>query len=104
MTDDPIKAAKILIVDDDLGMIRLLEEVLTGAGYINLSVTNDSRVAVAMFTDAQPDLVLLDLNMPYQDGYQVLHALRKDESADSQVPIIVVTADRKRETRIRAEA
>jgi putative two-component system response regulator len=104
MTEDPIKSARILIVDDELAIVGLLEGILKDAGYKNLSETNDSRVALAMFTDYHPDLILLDLHMPHQDGYQILRTLRKLVPADAFLPIIVVTGDTAPEARRRALA
>jgi PleD family two-component response regulator len=93
MTPELIKQAKIFIIDDELLGVQLLERILNLAGYINLSMTTDSRRAVSMFADDDPDLVLLDLHMPAPDGYEILKALRKIEPADTFLPIIVLTAD-----------
>jgi putative two-component system response regulator len=93
MTPELIKQAKIFIIDDELVSIRLLERILNLAGYANLSMTTDSRRAVSMFTDDDPDLVLLDLHMPDPDGYEILKSLRKLEPPDTFLPIIVLTAD-----------
>jgi PleD family two-component response regulator len=93
MTPELIKQAKIFIIDDELVSIRLLERILNLAGYTNLSMTTDSRRAVSMFTDDDPDLVLLDLHMPDPDGYEILKSLRKLEPTDTFLPIIVLTAD-----------
>jgi PleD family two-component response regulator len=93
MTPELIKQAKIFIIDDELVSIRLLERILNLAGYANLSMTTDSRRAISMFTDDDPDLVLLDLHMPDPDGYEILKALRKLEPPDTFLPIIVLTAD-----------
>ena len=93
MNPELIKQAKIFMIDDELVSVRLLERILNLAGYTNLSMTTDSRRAVSMFTDDDPDLVLLDLHMPDPDGYEILKALRKLEPPDTFLPIIVLTAD-----------
>jgi len=104
LTDDQIKSARILIVDDELAIVGLLEEILKDEGYKNLSETNDSRLAMAMFTDFRPDLILLDLHMPHQDGYRILRMLRKLVPANAFLPIIIVTGDTTAESRRRALA
>jgi PleD family two-component response regulator len=93
MTPDVLKNGKILVVDDDPMNIDLLRVILNDAGFANLSMLTDSRRAVSMFSNVDPDLVLLDLHMPHQDGYEVLQALHYLVPSDSFVPIIVLTAD-----------
>ena len=102
--DNVVKSARILIIDDQLAIVGLLEEILKEQGYKNLSETNDSRVALTMFTDYHPDLILLDLHMPHQDGYGILRTLRKLVPANAFLPIIVITADVAPESRKRALA
>ena len=62
----------------------------------------DSRQAVSMFSNDDPDLVLLDLHMPFQDGYEVLKSLRYLVPAEAFLPILVLTADVTVEARRRA--
>ena len=93
MTPDVLKSAKILVVDDQLENVELLELLLRDAGYFNLTKVTDSRTATSIFADVDPDLVLLDLHMPHEDGYDVLQSVRYVVPADSLVPIIVLTAD-----------
>jgi CheY-like chemotaxis protein len=90
---DAIKAARIFVVDDEPMNIDLFDHILTDAGYTNTTMITDSRQAVAMFSSDDPDLVLLDLHMPHQDGYEVLQALRYLVPAEAFLPIIVLTAD-----------
>jgi putative two-component system response regulator len=94
ISDDQVKKARILIIDDELAIVGLLENILKEEGYKNLSETNDPQVGVAMFTDYRPDLVLLDLHMPHQDGYQILRMLRKLVPANAFLPVIIITSDR----------
>lgn len=102
MTSDVLKTAKILVVDDEPMNVDLLQLMLRDAGYANLTMVTDSRRAVSVFADADPDLVLLDLHMPHQDGYEVLQMLHYLVPADAFVPIIVITADVTLEARRRA--
>src|SRR5438477_2673413 len=93
VTMELIKTARILIVDGDFGHARLLERILNDAGYLNLSTTMDPSLAVSMFNDDNPDLVLLDLPLPHEDGTEILQNLRRLVPADTFLPIIVLTAD-----------
>ncbi len=95
--------AKILIVDDEQANIDLLEDILENEGYINFKSTQDSRKALDMYKEIRPDLVLLDLNMPYMDGYQVMEQLKEVEK-DSYAPILVLTAQSDRNIRLSALA
>jgi putative two-component system response regulator len=104
ISDDQVKKARILIIDDELAIVGLLEKILKEEGYKNLSETNDPEVGVAMFTDYKPDLILLDLHMPHQDGYQILRMLRKMVPANAFLPIIIITSDRTPESCRRALA
>ncbi|MBT3367333.1 MAG: response regulator [Nitrospina sp.] len=93
--------SKILIVDDEQANIALLEDVLENEGYTFFKSTQDSRKALDIYKEMCPDLVLLDLNMPYLDGFQVIEQLKEFEK-DSYAPILVLTAQSDRNTRLRA--
>jgi len=95
--------AKILIVDDEQANIELLEDILEEEGYTYFRSTTDSRQALVMYEEMRPDLVLLDLNMPHLDGFQVMDQLKELEQ-DSYAPILVLTAQSDRNTRLRALA
>ncbi len=73
--------------------MRLLEKILIREGYSNIAMTTDSRRALPCSPTEQPDLVLLDLMMPFVSGYEVMASLIKTIPAESFVPIIVLTAD-----------
>jgi signal transduction histidine kinase len=93
--------SKILIVDDEPSNVLLLEEMMSQEGYVNLHSTTDSTQSLRMFTDIQPDLILLDLNMPQMDGFEVMKQLKKVDP-ESLVPILVLTALKDEETKLRA--
>src|SRR5690242_19498803 len=95
-------SARFLIVDDDRANVRLLERLLAQAGYTSVRSTTDPRQAAALYSEIQPDLVLLDLRMPHLDGFQVMDQLRALTSPDRFVPILVLTADLASETTRRA--
>ncbi len=67
---------KILIIDDESGNIAILERVLKGRGFKNIKSISDSRLAVTTYKDYCPDLVLLDLNMPHVNGFEVINQLK----------------------------
>ena len=78
---------RILIVDDDPRMIRLVREVLSAVGY-NVIVRNDGEQAIKAIAVEQPDLMVLDILMDDLDGYQVCRRVREF----SEIPIIMLTA------------
>src|SRR2546421_5826910 len=92
---------KILIVDDEPANVALLEDMLGEQGYTQLKSTTDSRCALELCDEFDPDLILLDLFMPHVDGFAVLESLRTDRS-EVYLPIIVLTADVNEETKRRA--
>ena len=88
-----IQQSRILIVDDQAANVLLLERILQQAGYSNLSKTTDPRQVLEFFAVYQPDLILLDLMMPYIDGYSLLTQLRSRIPDNHYLPILVLTAD-----------
>ena len=93
MPENIPQTAKILIVDDEGANVRLLERLLRQAGYPNLRSTTDPREVVAIYSEYQPDLILLDLRMPHRDGFTVLEDLQLLIPQGSYVPVLVLTAD-----------
>ena len=83
--------ASILIVDDQDSNVRLLEQMLREAGYRCIASTMDPSVVCELHRDHRYDLILLDLQMPGMDGFQVMEGLKADTS-DSYLPVIVLTA------------
>jgi PAS domain S-box-containing protein len=83
--------AKILIVDDQMTNVSLLEKFLSNIGYKNLISTLDPTHVCALHQQHHFDLILLDLNMPVMDGFQVMEALKEVEP-DSYTPVLVITA------------
>lgn len=93
MREETLKKAKILIVDDQEANTRLLECTLRQAGYTNFKSTNDSRRVLPFYTEFQPDLILLDLMMPYLDGFMIMKQLAPRIPEEAYLPILAVTAD-----------
>src|SRR5580692_8400229 len=83
--------AAILIVDDLQANVRLLEKMLRGAGYTRVATTMDPHEVCALHRKNHYDLILLDLQMPCMDGFEVMEGLKAD-SADSYLPVLVITA------------
>ncbi len=83
--------AKILIVDDQQSNVLLLEEILRDAGYTNVSSTMDPHTVAALHREHRYDLILLDLQMPGLDGFQVMENLKAIET-EGYIPVLVITA------------
>lgn len=94
--------AKILIVDDQEPNVLLVQSLLEDEGYEHIRTTLDSRQVLDIYREFQPDLIVLDLQMPYLDGYGVMRQLREYIPRQSYVPILVLTADVTREAKQRA--
>jgi PAS domain S-box-containing protein len=86
-----ILAASILIVDDQESNVALLEHLLQEAGYSCVASTMNPTDVCALHRKNRYDLILLDLQMPVMDGFQVIEALKTND-ADSYLPVIVLTA------------
>jgi CheY-like chemotaxis protein len=90
MTDSNSSKGDILIVDDTLDNLRLLSAMLSDRGYDVRSVKNGSTALMGVKA-APPDLILLDINMPDLDGYQVCERL-KDNPQSQNIPVIFISA------------
>jgi putative two-component system response regulator len=84
---------RILIIDDEPANVRLLERLLDEAGYANFRGTTDSRQALPLYQEFEPDLILLDLSMPHLDGSAVMRQICARTPAEAYLPILVLTAD-----------
>jgi signal transduction histidine kinase len=93
MIEDQIKSALILIIDDQVANICLMQNILNRVGFTNVHSLTDSRMAFRTVTSLQPDLIVLDLNMPHVSGYEVLQQLDIVIGRDAYLPTLVITAD-----------
>jgi pilus assembly protein CpaE len=93
-------AAKILVVDDDPNVQRLLSYTLKQEGY-EVVVAADGAEGFKLWGQEEPALILLDVMLPKLDGYQVAAKIRAEEGAASHVPIIMLTAEAEVEQKIR---
>jgi len=98
----PLSASKILAVDDEQSNIELLESLLKGHGFSRFHSTTDPRTVTGIFAEFHPDLILLDLMMPYCDGFELMGRLQPLIPAGDFLPILVLTADASGDTRIKA--
>lgn len=83
--------ANILIVDDQEANVMLLEQMLRNEGYVNITTTQRPREVCGLHEAMQFDLILLDLQMPEMDGFEVMEALKGIETA-GYLPVLVLTA------------
>jgi serine phosphatase RsbU (regulator of sigma subunit) len=86
-----ILRAKILVVDDKEANVRLIEGMLRVAGYTSVQSTTDPAQVCELHRKNHYGLILLDLQMPGMDGFQVMEGLKEIE-ADGYLPVIVITA------------
>jgi adenylate cyclase len=86
-----ILQAKILIVDDLEANVILLQEMLKGAGYTDLASTMDPTQVAELHLTHHFDLIILDLQMPGMDGFQVMENLKEIEQG-GYLPVLVITA------------
>jgi len=94
-------AARILVVDDQESNVLLLERLLERWGYSDVTSTTNSRDVPDLYAQTDPDLLLLDLQMPAPDGLELLEQL--DPSGDGVFrPVLVLTADITRDGKERA--
>ena len=88
--ENPHRSTRILIVDDEPKNIKLLSVMLSGNQYEILSA-NNGQEALELIEKTPPDLILLDVMMPFLDGYEVARRL-KDTPDTRHIPIILVTS------------
>ncbi|HST59442.1 MAG TPA: ATP-binding protein [Longimicrobium sp.] len=99
---DAVLGCTLLLVDDEEANLDLLEVLLEGEGYGRIVRTSDARQAIPLWEEHAPDLVLLDLHMPWRDGFAVLADIRARTPADDFRPVLVLTADATPEAKERA--
>lgn len=91
ITESEILAASVLIVDDQESNVELLEQLLSEAGYIDVASTMNPQEVCALHRSHHYDLILLDLQMPGMDGFEVMEGLKAD-AVDFYLPVLVITA------------
>ncbi len=101
ISEQKILNARIMIIDDNQSNVDLLKDILATEGFTSVLCLTDSRKAKNMYIAYDPEIVLLDINMPYFDGYDLLEQFRDIEQS-SYIPVLVLTALRDNKTRIKA--
>ena len=81
--------ARVLVIDDDAGMLAMMRRILVGAGHV-VEATDRSTSVLSRVAGFQPDLVLTDIFMPEVDGFEVIRLIRR---ADHRIPIIVISGN-----------
>jgi putative two-component system response regulator len=90
---EAVQNAKLLIVDDEPANVAMLTDILREEGYHQLRSTLDPRAVLSLYNDFSPDLILLDLMMPYMDGIAVMDQLAEVSEGSIPIPILILTAD-----------
>ena len=102
---DPVFAqSTILAVDDNAANLKLLEAMLRRAGATSIHAVADAREVGTTWAQVRPDIVLLDLHMPFVDGFALMAQLAEAQDPDDFVPVVVLTADTTSATRTRVLA
>jgi len=92
---------KFLIVDDFSTMRRIVRGLLKEIGYNNADEAEDGSVALNMLKNSKYDFVVSDINMPVMNGFELLSAVKADESL-KHLPVLMVTAEARKEDIVRA--
>jgi putative two-component system response regulator len=96
-----VRRASILLVDDETVNLKLLQRSLEALGYARLTSLSDPRAVLPHYEKHRPDLVVLDLNMPGMNGFEVMGKLQALDQ-DDMPPVLILTAQHAQEDRIRA--
>jgi signal transduction histidine kinase len=97
-----LQRARFLIVDDEPENVRQWERTLELHGAFQIESTTDSRKALGIFLDWRPDMVLLDLHMPFVDGFALIAQFKTANPPGEYLPILVFSMDTSPEMRRRA--
>ncbi len=94
-------AGKILVVDDDASVQRLLQHTLKAEGY-EVAIASDGAQGLQAWKEEMPSLILLDVGLQGMDGYAIAARIRAEEGPDAHVPIIMLTAERDVQQKVKA--
>ena len=96
------RAAKLLIVDDNLTNVILLQKLLESVGFTDVEGVTDPREVKPKHDEKHYDLILLDIRMPHLDGYGVMMQLKESVPDGDYLPVMVLTAQTDQETKLKA--
>lgn len=97
VSKDQAAGSKVLVIDDDEILCELVKQVLENSGHAVL-VANDAATGLRLLYDERPDLVVLDVNMPEMDGWEVLGRIREL----GEMPVLMLTAEDTELDKVRA--
>lgn len=100
--DQNLRKARILVADDQEKNVDIIKTYLQIQGYENVKTLTDSRKFKSAFAEFEPDIILIDLKMPYLSGFDIIEWLKEQISATTYLPVIVLTSDVSSETKMRA--
>ncbi len=103
MSDQLFDQARIFVIDDEPANLKLLDKMLASQGYRERVLIADPRDVLAHYHAARPSLILLDINMPHLDGYQVMAQLKALDDPFLP-PIVILTAQHGRDYLLKALA
>jgi two-component system chemotaxis response regulator CheY len=92
---------KFLIVDDFSTMRRIVRGLLKEIGYNNAEEAEDGSVALTMLKNGKFDFVVSDINMPVMNGFELLASIKKEDTL-KHLPVLMVTAEARKEDIVRA--
>ncbi|MDV6033908.1 MAG: response regulator [Phycisphaera sp. RhM] len=95
-----VPPGKIMIVDDEIANVLIAKKILSQAGHSDFETTTDSTVAMNLIHTREPDVVLLDINMPHVDGISILSQIRSVEKF-KRLPVLILTANTHSEVKLR---
>ena len=89
-TKDFVRQAKVMIIDDEMLVIKVVKRYLSAEGYANFVVVNDSRQALEKIWEEQPDVILSDIHMPEVSGLDILRARQKNAKL-TLIPVLILS-------------
>lgn len=98
----------ILLIEDNIGDVIMIQQALEESEFLfNLNTVHNGEIALAYLKQYEeipvPDLILLDINLPRKDGFQVLEEIKRIDSL-KEVPVIIVTSSSDNEDKLTAES
>jgi len=85
------RAGRVLVVDDDIEILKALRDVLEDEGYEVMDATDGAEALPLLKSSPPPDVMLLDLMMPEMDGWTLLQHMRNDADV-AKIPVVIMTA------------
>ncbi len=104
LINENLLTAKILVVDDTEANLIYLQSLLKLSGFTSVTCIADSRKVLECVTENEPDIILLDLMMPYLSGFDIMDLLSESLEKTNYLPILVLTADTTQESKQKALA